>query len=324
MRLRLFEKSLILNRETTHPGDRLAKLPRRKNSNPAWKWVVSIAVASLMSSTVVNQAAAQVYEYGSSGSTVQRIQKFLGVNPTGTYDFATQAAVASFQRQRGLSVDGRVGPETLAAMGLTDLMERPVNYERPVAFDGTAQPGMVVTQSGIGLNIRRGPGLNYPIVGGAEDGALVELGTQRVLADNYRWADIRSGGWVATEYVASGTTSNVSYYDSGNCSTYCGMGGTTATVNYTDQGNVNLNGVPNTTDFNFGGYRSGPYVVVVPGSGSALLGQVRRIAWGAFPDKARQGAFINAGSFNDVDRADALSSQLRAIGLDARVAYRPR
>ena len=324
MRFGLFEKSLISPRETTPPSDRLATLPRRKNVNPAWKWVVSIAVASLMSSTVVDQAAAQVYDYGSSGFTVQRIQKFLGLNPTGTYDVATQAAVVSFQRQRGLSVDGRVGPETLAAMGLTDAIERPVNYERPVAFDSTAQPGMVVTQSGIGLNIRRGPGLNYPIIGGAEDGALVELGTQRVLADNYRWADIRSGGWVATEYVASGTTSNVSYYDNGNCSTYCGMGGTTATVNYTDQGNINLNGVPNTTDFNFGGYRPGPYVVVVPGSSSALLGQVRRVAWGAFPDKARQGAFINAGSFNDIDRADALSSQLRAIGLDARVAYRPR
>jgi hypothetical protein len=56
---------------------------------------------------------------GSSGSEVLAVQRALGVLQTGRYDGATLRAVRSFQRSHGLVVDGIVGPQTRAALGLT-------------------------------------------------------------------------------------------------------------------------------------------------------------------------------------------------------------
>lgn len=63
-------------------------------------------------------------KYGSRGEEVRKIQTklknwgYYKGNVDGIYGSQTQAAVKSFQRKNGLSVDGIAGPKTLAAMGI--------------------------------------------------------------------------------------------------------------------------------------------------------------------------------------------------------------
>lgn len=65
----------------------------------------------------------------------------------------------------------------------------------------------------------------------------------------------------------------------------------------------------------------GSYIVAVPGGNDALL-SVRRFYADAYLDSARQGSFVNVGSFFGRDSANTRASALRAEGLDARVLFR--
>ena len=62
---------------------------------------------------------------GSRGDEVRKVQqklKNLGYytgNVDGIFGTQTQSAVRRFQRDKGLSVDGIVGPKTLSALGIT-------------------------------------------------------------------------------------------------------------------------------------------------------------------------------------------------------------
>ena len=70
-------------------------------------------------------AAAAVLEVGSSGADVTKVQKkliqwgYLSGSADGRYGEKTRQAVVSFQKKNGLTADGRVGPSTAAAMGVT-------------------------------------------------------------------------------------------------------------------------------------------------------------------------------------------------------------
>ena len=68
---------------------------------------------------------AVVLEVGSSGTNVTKVQKkliqfgYLDGEADGRYGEKTRDAVKWFQRRNGLTVDGRVGPATAAALGVT-------------------------------------------------------------------------------------------------------------------------------------------------------------------------------------------------------------
>ena len=86
----------------------------------------ALALAALAILAILMPAAlAAVLEVGSSGSDVTAVQKkliqwgYLSGAADGRYGEKTRNAVTAFQRKNGLTADGRVGPATAAAMGVT-------------------------------------------------------------------------------------------------------------------------------------------------------------------------------------------------------------
>ena len=84
-----------------------------------------IALVLALTVAVTPAALAAVLEVGSSGSDVTAVQRkliqwgYLSGTADGRYGEKTRAAVLSFQKKNGLTADGRVGPATAAAMGVT-------------------------------------------------------------------------------------------------------------------------------------------------------------------------------------------------------------
>jgi Bacterial SH3 domain len=208
-----------------------------------------------------------------------------------------------------------------------------VYYDQPVSAANNS--GFVNTQSGLGLNIRSGPGLNYPVIGGADNGVFLDLAGNPAFADGYRWQQVSSGGWVATEYLSgnAGNATNVGY-DGNNCYRTTAYTPTNNNCYSTgvSYGNGGVNPSPIVTrptapvtnspinrPISFG---RGPYVVAVPGGNVNQLSQVRRIVPNAYLDRVRQGSFVNAGAYGDLDSARSLAYLLRSNNLDARVIYR--
>ncbi|MCQ2440073.1 MAG: spore cortex-lytic enzyme [Oscillospiraceae bacterium] len=84
------------------------------------RWLIGLLAASLL----VLQISAASYQRGSSGDTVKEIQRklsdwgYYSGRVDGIYGSKTEAAVRYFQQKNGLSVDGKVGKQTLAALGI--------------------------------------------------------------------------------------------------------------------------------------------------------------------------------------------------------------
>ena len=55
---------------------------------------------------------------GSTGASVEALQRALDIDADGRFGAATERAVRAFQRQEGLADDGVVGPATRVALGL--------------------------------------------------------------------------------------------------------------------------------------------------------------------------------------------------------------
>ena len=84
---------------------------------------LTLLLACLMLLTCAR--AATVLEVGSSGPAVKQVQQkliqwgYLDGSADGKYGAGTRSAVQAFQKKNGLPADGRVGPATAAAMGVT-------------------------------------------------------------------------------------------------------------------------------------------------------------------------------------------------------------
>jgi len=91
----------------------------------ARRLAVPIAALTALALMLSTTAMAAVLEVGSRGSDVTAVQKkliqwgYLSGTADGKYGEKTRIAVAAFQRKNGLAADGRVGPATAKAMGVS-------------------------------------------------------------------------------------------------------------------------------------------------------------------------------------------------------------
>ena len=96
-----------------------------------------------------------LYRRGAQGAEVARIQmrlKELGdyLGPIdGDFGGGTEAAVRAFQRARGLTADGEVGPRTWAALFPAEEITPPAILARPLAYRTLALTGSFETGAGV-------------------------------------------------------------------------------------------------------------------------------------------------------------------------------
>lgn len=92
------------------------------------KLILALAIVLAVNVFIISMAqsaAAELYKKGSSGATVTEIQTrlkewgYYNGEVDGVYGSRTEAAVRYFQSSNGLSADGQVGNQTLAALGIT-------------------------------------------------------------------------------------------------------------------------------------------------------------------------------------------------------------
>lgn len=87
--------------------------------------IALVAMILILSFAPNSASAAVVLEVGSSGENVTKVQKrliqygYLSGSADGKYGEKTRDAVILFQRRNGLTVDGKVGSKTAAALGVT-------------------------------------------------------------------------------------------------------------------------------------------------------------------------------------------------------------
>lgn len=90
-------------------------------------WIALAVIFALNAAVIVlaQSARAAAYQRGSTGSTVTQIQQklknwgYYNGAVDGIFGSKTEEAVKYFQRKNGLTADGKVGPQTLAALGIS-------------------------------------------------------------------------------------------------------------------------------------------------------------------------------------------------------------
>jgi peptidoglycan hydrolase-like protein with peptidoglycan-binding domain len=79
---------------------------------------VAVATDGDSTSSAETSSSRATLQVGSTGAAVKKLQRKLGVSPTGYYGSQTRAAVRRFQRRKGLKADGIAGPRTLRKLGI--------------------------------------------------------------------------------------------------------------------------------------------------------------------------------------------------------------
>ncbi|MBQ2896631.1 MAG: spore cortex-lytic enzyme, partial [Oscillospiraceae bacterium] len=170
-------------------------------------FTVNIAVIAL-----AQHVSAAVYKRGSSGAVVTEIQQKLsqwgyysgGVD--GIYGSGTEAAVKKFQEKNGLSPDGKVGPATLAALGISEgsssaqgdgdvyLLARLISAEaRGEPYQGQVAVGAVVLNR-----------IDHPSFPNTISGVIYQNGAFSCLDDGQFDQPIADSAWQAARDALNG------------------------------------------------------------------------------------------------------------------------
>lgn len=174
--------------------------------------LVLVLMAGLFAMAFVQKADAAVYQKGSTGSVVSQIQQkllnwgYYSGSVDGIYGSRTVDAVKLFQCKNGLSMDGRCGPATLAALGISgsttassasadvELLARLISAEaRGEPYTGQVAVGAVV------LNRMESPAFPSTM-----SGVIYQSGAFSCINDGQFWEPIADSAYKAARDALNG------------------------------------------------------------------------------------------------------------------------
>ena len=161
---------------------------------------------------VAQRAEAVTYKQGSTGSVVTQIQTklrnwgYYSGSVDGIYGTKTVSAVKYFQRTNGLTVDGKCGPSTLAALGIrvsetsqsssgdVDLLARLISAEaRGEPYSGQVAVGAVVLNR-----------VESPAFPNTMSGVIYQSGAFTCLQDGQFWGPVADSAYKAAQDAING------------------------------------------------------------------------------------------------------------------------
>ena len=184
--------------------------------------VLLLALVMVFGSVVALRAQAVTYKRGSSGEVVSQIQTklkrwgYYNGAVDGIYGSATEKAVRQFQKKNGLTVDGKAGQTTLAAMGIhasssaatndanVELLARLISAEaRGEPYAGQVAVGAVV------INRTRHPSFPSTI-----SGVIYQRGAFSCIDDGQFYQPIADSAYRAARQALAGSdpTGGAIYY----------------------------------------------------------------------------------------------------------------
>ena len=186
----------------------MTKTRKRTCAYLAVIFIIKIAVILL-----AQNAGAATYKQGSTGSVVTEIQQklsnwgYYSGSVDGVYGSKTTEAVKYFQRKNGLSVDGKCGPNTLAALGINvsassqsggsgdvDLLARLISAEaRGEPYSGQVAVGAVVLNR-----------IESPAFPNSMSGVIYQSGAFTCLSDGQFWGEVTDSSYKAARDALNG------------------------------------------------------------------------------------------------------------------------
>ena len=179
------------------------------------KLCASLAILFLLNIVVIvvaQRAEAVTYKQGSTGSVVTQIQTklrnwgYYSGSVDGIYGTKTVSAVKYFQRTNGLTVDGKCGPSTLAALGIrvsetsqsssgdVDLLARLISAEaRGEPYSGQVAVGAVVLNR-----------VESPAFPNTMSGVIYQSGAFTCLQDGQFWGPVADSAYKAARDAING------------------------------------------------------------------------------------------------------------------------
>lgn len=125
-------------RRASHRGRRRRFRSRGAMLSASAVLAISAAGAGVASGQSADVAGGTYLTTGSEGSPVSAVEEALGVPVDGYFDEKLFRAVRNFQERNGLLVDGIVGPETSAALGLAAPAQAPASSSSGGSSSGNA------------------------------------------------------------------------------------------------------------------------------------------------------------------------------------------
>ena len=179
------------------------------------KLCAALAVIFALNISIIcfaQRAEAAVYQKGSTGSVVSQIQQklynwgYYSGSIDGVYGTRTVEAVKFFQCKNGLSIDGKCGPSTLSALGISsgstsssssgdvDLLARLISAEaRGEPYTGQVAVGAVVMNR-----------IESPAFPSTMSGVIYQSGAFSCINDGQFWEPVADSAYKAARDAING------------------------------------------------------------------------------------------------------------------------